>query len=611
MTEAEEIILARMLLWQRELNRLTDAQSSRLVRMIDQTQKELFRRFDRMTGFQKARARNVLKQTQEALAVLQQSAVETVAQEAGKISAQAAECYSQILSFDGAATGVTGVSLSPVTMSAFLMDTPVGGGLLKTWVKKTFSTNGQELLREEIAKGILNGESYDAMSRRIRAGFDHSRRSMDTLVRTWMQSANNEALARIYAQNADIVSQVRWLATFEGGVGNGRGTCLLCAARDGHVWPRDKAPHPPLHPRCRCVLIPHFDEQKAGLNAKDRESARPYMVYEDGTKKPFASGRFSGTFDEWLEKQPPHVAQNMLGRTRYELWKNGGLKLAGLVSKDGKRIIPNDQLARRLKPGLLHQLSDATRRRVHDPSWLGKMETVADVKRIILERLTPVVGLKGKISNVRSVSLESGQYMATAPIVPGALFEIGLSSRLNDLRYTDEKGNTIRTRWQPSETVRLALLRIHQGKPLGFLEENALEGVYHELQHVKQRQGDPQGDQYVLMEIVNEWTARRRYPEMLRELGVQPRYLEEIKKHGIGYTEGVARFDRIMARLGIKETEEFVDKLTAINEAIPVDAFLTPVANLLLKQATGSPLHYPLIEILRNLHKQNFGNMLK
>jgi hypothetical protein len=152
--------------------------------------------------------------------------------------------------------------------------------------------------------------------------------------------------------------------------------------------------------------------------------------------------------------------------------------------------------------------------------------------------------------------------------------------------------------------VRFALQKIHQGRPLLFPEEGALAGLYHEIMHAGQLAAQLTETQLVLVETVTEWTARRRYPELLRELGVEPRHLKAMKEQGIGLRQGIGRFDGLLKKLGIKE-EDILDRLVEINKSEPTDSFLKHVAELLEKKARNKPA-YNIADALEKLDDDDF-----
>jgi hypothetical protein len=53
-------------------------------------------------------------------------------------------------------------------------------------------------------------------------------------------------------------------------------------------------------------------------------------------------------YEEWLAKQPASVQRDILGESRYQLWRNGKLPLKSFVSRSGEELTL-DQLKGREK----------------------------------------------------------------------------------------------------------------------------------------------------------------------------------------------------------------------------------------------------------------------
>ena len=85
----------------------------------------------------------------------------------------------------------------------------------------------------------------------------------ETIQRTETLSALNAASNERYRREG--VALVEFVPT-----GDDR-TCPTCADRAGEIYKIDEAPSPPIHPRCRCVLVPADDRSLA-----DREWSREF-----------------------------------------------------------------------------------------------------------------------------------------------------------------------------------------------------------------------------------------------------------------------------------------------------------------------------------------------
>lgn len=110
---------------------------------------------------------------------------------------------------------------------------------------------------------------------------------------------------RTYEMNSERIRGYRCCATLDGR------TCVVCGEYHSMFFTdRAKAPDYPLHNRCRCVLIAE-------------------MEGEPDTELP--------TYQEFVDGLSDEEQYEVLGKTRYELYKNGEVKLDQFV-KNGRKL---------------------------------------------------------------------------------------------------------------------------------------------------------------------------------------------------------------------------------------------------------------------------------
>lgn len=129
--------------------------------------------------------------------------------------------------------------------------------------------------------------------------FPYIRARVEPLVRTTIAALGNEMRLAVYEANPTLAPLLEWTAIID------NRTSHICMGLDGRRWrTTDKQPvghtrpwpgPPPAHWRCRSTLVPAV----AGAPTNDER------------------------YDQWLKRQPPGVAKEVLGRTRYELWRAG------------------------------------------------------------------------------------------------------------------------------------------------------------------------------------------------------------------------------------------------------------------------------------------------
>jgi hypothetical protein len=179
--------------------------------------------------------------------------------------------------------------------------------------------------------------------------FDNIRRSVAQLSRTVATSVAVQARSEVAQANVDLLDGESWVSTLD------LATCIQCGELDGEVFPVGEGPMPELHPSCRCVRTPIVKSWEA-LGISGMEEIPP------GTRASL-DGQVPDvvTWSDWILGQDADVQDEILGSTRGELLRAGGLELDQFVN-DAGRILTLEEL-RALEPDLF----DAEGNPIEDP----------------------------------------------------------------------------------------------------------------------------------------------------------------------------------------------------------------------------------------------------
>lgn len=179
----------------------------------------------------------------------------------------------------------------------------IESGLYNTWdsaVRTGYLTGqtAQEIVRNVVGSAGKAGQLANPGTMRTFRNYVYGN------TRTVLQSFANETRNRIYEKNEDLFGdgeyKYEYLATLDSR------TCMVCGNDDGRLFKSLKdAPQLPMHRGCRCLLIPYFGD--------------------DGGTRASPDGYVSSkvTFEEWLSGQDENTQLEVLGRTRYELFRSG------------------------------------------------------------------------------------------------------------------------------------------------------------------------------------------------------------------------------------------------------------------------------------------------
>jgi len=110
------------------------------------------------------------------------------------------------------------------------------------------TANMSKDVRRVISDGMLNERSQGQMIAEIMARSDASAQRAETIVRTEVMRATNAGVTDRYVEAG--VDVVEWVTC-----GDSR-ACSRCMDLDGRRFPIGDAPPRPLHPRCRCTVVP-------------------------------------------------------------------------------------------------------------------------------------------------------------------------------------------------------------------------------------------------------------------------------------------------------------------------------------------------------------------
>lgn len=222
-------------------------------------------------------------------------------------------------------------------MREVVMRRPFQGRLLREWYSD-LSASQKTRLREAVRLGITEGESVDAIVRRIRGTkaqnftdgvLDIGRRQAEAVTRTAVNHVSSHARSELFKQNDSVVKEVQWVATLDSR------TTPICRSLDGKTFPVDGGRRPPAHVGCRSTVAPVLHSwESMGVDADELpESTRASM-----------NGQVpeSLTYNDWLRRQVNKgnmdVVREALGEKRAKLFAAGGINVDRFVDRRGRQL---------------------------------------------------------------------------------------------------------------------------------------------------------------------------------------------------------------------------------------------------------------------------------
>jgi SPP1 gp7 family putative phage head morphogenesis protein len=236
--------------------------------------------------------------------------------------------------------------LDKKTIKAWYESSQVEGLSPKRWLTK-LSDNAVNRIVAETRESLILHESLSQTSKRIQKALDIGRRSAEGISHNAVHGAFNFAEREMYLENQDIIENVRFSAVID------RKTTDICISLDGEEFPIKSAPLPPLHFRCRSMLMPIFKGIKfEGKRVARLDTGSRKIHHLDGTTSTVYDKRRvqfipeSMNHNQWTQSlvnssDPRDVsfAREMLGPTRFNLVKAGKFEVKDLYYHGKLRTI--------------------------------------------------------------------------------------------------------------------------------------------------------------------------------------------------------------------------------------------------------------------------------
>lgn len=252
---------------------------------------------------------------------------------------------------------------------------PSVGRTPKEWIGGIKSADANRVAAS-IRDGILSGIALNQLSSAV---FGSSRnkyrdgqsiiaqRSISSVVATVVNGTTNKT-RDTWARKNNYSEVVKWISVLDSR------TSPICQSRDGNIYPIDEGPRPPAHIRCRSIvtLLMHVNGILNGYRPGNRstktlfsESAKINPNFSKLTKAEklefveknrrkivknlVGKEPAETTYKEFFSRQSETFQREVLGPTRYKLYKDGNLSLDKFVNDNTGKQYTLEQLKLREK----------------------------------------------------------------------------------------------------------------------------------------------------------------------------------------------------------------------------------------------------------------------
>jgi SPP1 gp7 family putative phage head morphogenesis protein len=358
MASVNDTLVDRFVHHEVNLLRFEASQRQAITRSLRELELAIIRQLERhaTSPFTKARQQALLKAVQAAI----QSSYKTILTEQKQTLVKLAAFETgQVRKLVNTSVGFSGmqVGVSETVLASMVKDDVVLGAPLRSFWEKQAGTLQQAFITQ-MRQGIFAGETKDQLIARVRGTKAHnfedgimgsSRRGAETVVRTSAQSVLNDTRLETFKANDDVLQGMQALVTLDAR------TSDICMARSGMAWDFDGQPlndetdidfpgPPPWHPNCRTILVPLVKSVGQLIGGKKGEAVDTRLAKEVKKLPKATQASMDGqvqkalTYDEWLSTKPTAFQEEVLGPSKYRLWKAGKISLRDLIDQRGRPL---------------------------------------------------------------------------------------------------------------------------------------------------------------------------------------------------------------------------------------------------------------------------------
>jgi SPP1 gp7 family putative phage head morphogenesis protein len=172
---------------------------------------------------------------------------------------------------------------------------------------------------------ILAGVKGTKANRFVDGLLNKTRANIEAVVRSAHGEVIEAGKEAFFAENTHLVKAVQLCAVLD------ERTTAYCRSIDGDVYPVGKGPRPPFHYNCRTTTSPVL------RSAKELGIQNPKFTGTPADKL---------TYNDWLKRQRAEIQDQVLGKTRAQLFRDGKVDVEKFTNNRG-RLLTLQELMKR------------------------------------------------------------------------------------------------------------------------------------------------------------------------------------------------------------------------------------------------------------------------
>lgn len=201
-------------------------------------------------------------------------------------------------------------------------------GITLDAVLEQFSEKKGDQIVKTIQQGVIAGQTNQEIIKGMSAIVDTSMADgLKALVRTVTNHVSSVSREEVLKNNEDIIEGYEWVSVLDGR------TTPECQALDGQIFGVGEGPIPPIHWNCRSTRIPVVKKEYSfvgGVEGLTRAAKGAEGAEDDVSTKT--------NYNDWLKTQPNEFQDEVLGVTKGQLFREGGLDLTQFVDENYKPL---------------------------------------------------------------------------------------------------------------------------------------------------------------------------------------------------------------------------------------------------------------------------------
>lgn len=200
-------------------------------------------------------------------------------------------------------------------------------GIMIDTVLEQFSEKKGAQLVKIIQQGVISGNTNQQIVKDMGIIVDTSMADgLKAMVRTVTNHVSSVAREQVFKNNEDIIEGYEWVSTLDAR------TTPECQALDGQVFKLGEGPIPPIHWNCRSTRVPVVKKE---FSIPDPEGLTRAAKGADGPEQDVG---IKTNYNDWLKTQPKEFQDEVLGKTKAELFREGGVNLTKFVDDNYKPL---------------------------------------------------------------------------------------------------------------------------------------------------------------------------------------------------------------------------------------------------------------------------------